>query len=462
MLPEAIPFEITTNEGNDVVVDDVSATLEGKGWIDVREIRRAGGGPPLEVTWTDGDRWQVSVPITFGDNLITLEAYDFSGNVVGSDTIRIGSTVDNTTLKNSVRVSEINFHPHDAVPDAGEIDADAGDFEFIELTNVGSQSLDLDGVQLDGGIRFTFASQILAPRGRTVVVKDRAVFASRYGSNISIAAGSDGKGGDAGEFGGHLSNAGESITVLNAGDQIVQQFEYDDWYAATDGEGSSLEIIDPTTPNLDAWNRRESWRASAQQGGTPGSVEQGLSGDMDRDGNVDLSDVTSFAEGLIDPQEYVFTYGLPPVVNGDVDGDGDFDFDDIAAFVELLGVRPLTVSSVTATSAPRDVLPLGVDGLLTAVDRWTRIRQASTDLAPRDETFRRTSSFSQTNVEEDGLDAAIPWVVRREWLSGADRLRWTWSRRRTRTDGPTSMEESLATVWSDQWDWLERSDWDGS
>lgn len=65
-------------------------TIEGDGWIDVREISLA--GVALELTWIDEQTWQLTVPLVNGPNDLTLVATDLHGGVVGSDTIVVTST----------------------------------------------------------------------------------------------------------------------------------------------------------------------------------------------------------------------------------------------------------------------------------------------------------------------------------------------------------------------------------
>ena len=48
-----VTFAITTNGGADLSVTTPTATIEGNGWINVREIRLAGSPSPLDVTWID-------------------------------------------------------------------------------------------------------------------------------------------------------------------------------------------------------------------------------------------------------------------------------------------------------------------------------------------------------------------------------------------------------------------------
>ncbi|MFV2066616.1 MAG: chitobiase/beta-hexosaminidase C-terminal domain-containing protein, partial [Pirellulales bacterium] len=130
-----------------------------------------------------------------------------------------------------LRITEMNVNPHQANPVSGlgERDVDNDRFEFVELMNVGDEPIDLAGVSLtetdrDGdrqGIAFTFGPQTLAPGERTVVVRDRSAFESRYGTARSLAIGDDGMGGPPGQYGGKLANGGERITLLDAGGAML-------------------------------------------------------------------------------------------------------------------------------------------------------------------------------------------------------------------------------------------------
>ncbi|MEX2185886.1 MAG: lamin tail domain-containing protein, partial [Pirellulales bacterium] len=91
-ISAAIPqvsFAITTNGGNDFTVNTPTTTLQGTGWVNVRTIRVAGEGQPLPVTWINDNTWQLTLPVDFGANSIVLEAVDFQGNLIASDTVTI-------------------------------------------------------------------------------------------------------------------------------------------------------------------------------------------------------------------------------------------------------------------------------------------------------------------------------------------------------------------------------------
>ncbi len=156
-LPAAVPFNITTNGGNAISVSGSIATIEGDGWIDVREIHVNGSPDGLPVTWIDGDTWRVSFPITPGVHLYTLTAYDHQGALIGTDTITITGTGTVTpAAPGNLLITEVMYNP-----------ATNPDDEFIEVMNIGAQTIDLTGCAFTRGIDYNFASGgTLAPGAR--------------------------------------------------------------------------------------------------------------------------------------------------------------------------------------------------------------------------------------------------------------------------------------------------------
>ena len=253
-----VAFRITTN---DLTIDESLATIRGNGWIDVRQIRHAGSEEPLNVRWTDEDSWEIEIPVALGENQIELQAFDFRGNLIASDGVNVTSTAVNRPLREKLRITEINFNP-----------AGVDDTEFVELMNIespGGQTFDLAGVRFTEGIRFDFtnsAVQSLAPGERVVVVKNQAAFVALYGNDLPVA----------GTFEGSLANDGEEIVLVDAGDITIHRFEYNDgWEDLADGEGYSLNIIDPEQP-LELWDSGSGWRLSEFVGGSPGLEDNGL------------------------------------------------------------------------------------------------------------------------------------------------------------------------------------------
>jgi hypothetical protein len=89
----ALDFSITTAAGADFTVESAEVLLQGEAWIDVRQIALDGAAGPLEVTWVNDTTWQVTVPVESGSNDLTLVATDLQGEVVGTDSIVVTSTV---------------------------------------------------------------------------------------------------------------------------------------------------------------------------------------------------------------------------------------------------------------------------------------------------------------------------------------------------------------------------------
>jgi len=252
-----LPFAITTNGGANFSTGTSPATLSGQGWVNVREIRLAGSTVPLASTWTSSSTWQVAVPLTFGPNAIVLEAVDFTGAVVGSDSITVTNTggIEPPT-SSSLVISEIFYYP------PGSIETT----EYVELMNASSATLDLSNVSFTAGITFTFpGATLLAPGSRILVVKDRTAFAAAFGSGLPVA----------GVFPNNLSNSGEPIQLRRANGSILHSFTFSDlppWPVEADGDGYSLVLVDPySNPNHGS---PLSWRASlVANGGNPGASD---------------------------------------------------------------------------------------------------------------------------------------------------------------------------------------------
>ena len=136
-LAPRIPFEITTPGKDQLVVATPYVDLEGKGWIDVREIRLAGQSTPLPVRWLDDERWQVTIPLSPGTQTVELQAIDLQGNRRGFGQRNHyhvgGEPADGRTAYHRIELSSVAAN--DVRAPMGWTDSEA--FEFIELTNVG-------------------------------------------------------------------------------------------------------------------------------------------------------------------------------------------------------------------------------------------------------------------------------------------------------------------------------------
>ncbi len=155
----------------------------------------------------------------------------------------------------ALRVSEIMYHPLSL----GYFDSE--ELEFVELYNAGQTVIQLGNFQLTGGVNYRFpVGAQLAPGKFVVVAANSAAFLRRYGFA------------PLGEFKKHLSNGGDTVTLLDGFGRVLAAIEYSDetpWPKAADGDGHSLTPI-RVDANL---SRGENWRASAGIHGSPGAPD---------------------------------------------------------------------------------------------------------------------------------------------------------------------------------------------
>ena len=91
-------------------------------------------------------------------------------------TVRVTVSLDMfRTMRDFLRVTEVNYNPYGVTVEesaAGVTSRDA--FEFIELKNTGRETLDLAGLQVNGGARFQNEEEtLLGPDEFALLVKDR-------------------------------------------------------------------------------------------------------------------------------------------------------------------------------------------------------------------------------------------------------------------------------------------------
>ena len=197
-------------------------------------------------------------------------------------------------------ISEFNYRPGKPfAPNDVAVSTDRDDYEFIELMNIGSKTIDLSGVEFTSGISFSFAENTLLGIGeRLVLVSHAAAFSERYpGVEIGGVFSS-----------GKLGNGGEQVVLTSSTTGVIRDFTYvdvDPWPSAGDGHGYSLVLVAPATnpDHSDPLN----WRSSAEIHGTPGGADgvsyalwksaNGIIGDFgDPDGDG-LTNLGEFASG---------------------------------------------------------------------------------------------------------------------------------------------------------------------
>ncbi|MEK0449800.1 MAG: hypothetical protein RL088_2068 [Verrucomicrobiota bacterium] len=259
----ATAFAISTNGGAPFSVSAPGTTLTGTGWVDVQNIRISGALEPLAVTWLDGSTWQAAVPLGAGANNIVLEATNLQGAIVGADSItitNIGGLVP--AAAGNIVISELMYHPANAtvaeLAALGIASIDADQFEFLELLNTGTNTVDLKDATFGSGITYTFPPATLAPGSRLILVRNATAFAARY-PGVAVF----------GTYTGGLSNGGERILLLDRGGLPIVDFTYladATWPPETDGAGFSLTLKNPASS---ASGTGTNWRVSSALNGSP-------------------------------------------------------------------------------------------------------------------------------------------------------------------------------------------------
>jgi Lamin Tail Domain len=167
-----------------------------------------------------------------------------------------------------LRITELNYAPTEPT-DAEKATLPGvveGDFEYLELMNIGATPLALGGAYFDKGITFTFpAGYVLAAGARCLLVSNHAAFVLRYGSGLDSLI--------AGQYDGQLDNNGETIQLNDAVGESILEFRYEStWFPPSDEGGRSLVVRDATAP----WQNYDlptHWALSGNAGGSPGTAD---------------------------------------------------------------------------------------------------------------------------------------------------------------------------------------------
>ena len=188
-----------------------------------------------------------------------------------SNSITVTSSIDTTITaifepatsdSSAIVINEINYNSAD--------DYDTQD--WVELANNGSGAINLSGWQFkdeDDSHVFVIPEQTILENGAFIVLaEDTAIFNEFF----------PGTGPVVGNLNFGFSGGGELIRLYDANGVFIDQVTYDDddpWPAEADGEGPTLELINPSFDN----SLPESWNYSSNLYGTPGvenSIYQSL------------------------------------------------------------------------------------------------------------------------------------------------------------------------------------------
>lgn len=157
-----------------------------------------------------------------------------------------------------LRITEIHYKPLDNGDTLGE------KYEFIELKNTGTTVVNVSGFSFSSGISCTIApGTSILPDSFFVLAADVAAFSARYGFSPD------------GEYQNHLSNSGETLTLLDPSGELVYSVTYSDaapWPKDPDKTGKSL--VPKFSNELQDQNIGTNWTASYMVHGSPRSDDQ--------------------------------------------------------------------------------------------------------------------------------------------------------------------------------------------
>lgn len=175
-------------------------------------------------------------------------------------------TQDPTALR--VVINEILYH----APSMNPLE------EYVEFLNLEPWPINLNGWRLTRGVKYTFTNATIPAGGYLVVAANLDTFRGYHPGVTNVV----------GNWEGALSNSGEDIRLEDANGKVIAEVRYADegdwairrrsllmynnrgweWSSEHDGEGKSLELINPCLPN----NLGQNWAAGIPLGGTPGTT----------------------------------------------------------------------------------------------------------------------------------------------------------------------------------------------
>lgn len=183
----------------------------------------------------------------------------------GSDTLSSFSSKTkgsrNTTAdkrQDAIVITEINYN-----------NLNEAASEFIELYNKSGSSVDISGWHIRGDVSFDIPAGTSIGAGKYLVIAEDAAYMIATYSNLNANN-------VIGDYNNKLSNSMGAIRVLEpaytdatTGDisyRLVDEVIYEDWWDQwSDGEGCTLELLNPDMDNSIA----ENWKASDESGKAP-------------------------------------------------------------------------------------------------------------------------------------------------------------------------------------------------
>ncbi len=198
-------------------------------------------------------------------------------------------------------INEIHYNQ-----DSTRCGTDSFDVEFLEITNAGTDAINLSGCTITEGVRYSFPyGTILAPGGFIVLAEDDTEFQLAYGFNAF------------GQYAGALDNGGEFLKLSDPFGNLIDAVVYNDrnpWDEDPDGQGPSLELLNPTFDNADPLN----WFRSDNTCGTPGTSNSRVC--MNTAEAIVINEINYNSNNTVsDPGDWVELHN-PSAINIDITG----------------------------------------------------------------------------------------------------------------------------------------------
>jgi len=166
---------------------------------------------------------------TLLDGSIAFESgIDSDGNIVD-----LGAQENLYTAEPSLMISAIQYFPQ-GIPEA----------EFIILYNPRDTPIELEGYMLSDAVDFIFPSCVIEANGTVIVAQEPSLVSQDLSKKFKWAR-------------GKLSNEGENINLLSPSGIIIDHVTYNNkapWPLEAEGNGSYLQLIDPSLDNHFAEN----------------------------------------------------------------------------------------------------------------------------------------------------------------------------------------------------------------
>jgi hypothetical protein len=202
---------------------------------------------PIEARAIPNEGFQFSSWLEFPDSNATIL-------VQVTDPFTLTAVFIPTNLSSGTTViNEINYNSSD----------DYNSDDWVELINPGEIEIDISDWILkddDNSHGYTIPDEtVIQPNNYLVLAKDMDLFSSSYPDINNVI----------GPFDFSLSGGGDQVRIFDNAGVLIDSVQYDDidpWPVEPDGNGPTLELINPTLDNL----LSESWAASIDNG-TPGA-----------------------------------------------------------------------------------------------------------------------------------------------------------------------------------------------